>query len=77
MDFDLTEEQQMLKDATRDYAKERLAPLAKEADEQEMIPPEVLKELAQLGYCGIGTPEAYGGAAMDGVCYVLIISELS
>ena len=77
MDFNLTEEQTMLRDSMRDFAKERLAPLAEEADQQGFTHPEILKELGELGYCGICTPPEYGGAGFDSLCYVLAIEEVS
>jgi len=77
MDFNLTEEQQMIRDAVREFAQERLAPLAEEAELQEAIQPEILKELAELGYCGISTPAEYGGAGFDTLCYALAIEEVS
>ncbi|MDZ7318247.1 MAG: acyl-CoA dehydrogenase [candidate division KSB1 bacterium] len=77
MDFNLSEEQLMLRDSMRDFAKERLAPLAEEADQQGFIHPEIIKELADLGYCGICTPPEYGGAGFDTVCYALAIEEVS
>lgn len=77
MDFNLTEEQMMLRDSIRDFAKERLAPLAEEADHQEFTHPEIIKELGELGYCGICTPPEYGGAGFDTICFALAIEEVS
>lgn len=77
MDFSLTEEQIMLRDSTRDFAKERLQPLAQEAEEQGYTHLAVIKELAELGYFGICTPPEYGGAGFDTVCMVLAIEEIS
>ena len=77
MDLKLTEQQQMLRDATREFAVKRLLPQAQEAEEQEHNAPELLRELASMGYCGIGTPEQYGGSALDAVAYALMVTELS
>ena len=77
MDFSFTEEQTMLRDSTKDLAKERLAPLAQEADEQAFTHPEIMKELAELGYFGICTPPEYEGAGFDTVCLALAIEEIS
>ncbi len=77
MDLKLTDQQQMLRDATREFAVKRLLPQAQEAEEQEHNAPELLQELASMGYCGIGTPEKYGGSALDAVSYALMITELS
>jgi len=77
MDFNLTEEQTMLRDSMRDFAKERLAPLAEEADQQGFVHSEILKELGELGYCGICTPPEYGGAGFGTICFALAIEEVS
>ena len=77
MDFSLSEEQIMLRESTRDYARERLAPLAQEAEEQGYTHEEVIKELADLGYFGVCTPPEYGGAGFDSLCLVLAIEEIS
>lgn len=77
MDFDLTEEQIMLRDSVKDFAMERLLPEAEEADVQETMKPEIIKEIAELGYCGICTPDQYGGAGFETICYALAIEEIS
>jgi len=77
MDLKLDDQQQMLRDATREFAVKRLLPQAAEAEENEQNAPELLRELASMGYCGIGTPEKYGGSGLDAVSYALMISELS
>ncbi len=77
MDFNLTEEQIMLRDSIRDFAKQRLAPLAEKADQDGVMNVEVIKELADLGYCGICTPPEYGCAGFDTLCYALAIEEIS
>ena len=77
MDFQLTEDQIMVRDLARKFSKEKLADLAEEADVQGAIKPEVIKELAELGFCGISTPPDYGGNGFDTISYTLIIEELS
>jgi butyryl-CoA dehydrogenase len=77
MDFRLTDDQQMMRDATRTFAEKRLDPLAEEAEHRGETHPEIMKELGEMGFCGVGTPAEYGGAALDAVTYALIISELS
>ena len=77
MDLELTDQQQMLRDATREFAVKRLLPQAQEAEEQEHNAPELLRELASMGYCGIGTPEKYGGSNLDAVSYARKITEKS
>ncbi|MDY0109888.1 MAG: acyl-CoA dehydrogenase family protein [Candidatus Krumholzibacteria bacterium] len=77
MDLDLNDQQRMLRDATRQFAEQRLLPQAKAAEEAGTMAPELRRELAAMGYCGIGTPERYGGSGLDAVSYALMVSELS
>ena len=77
MDFQLTEEQRMFKDAAAEFAKEKLFPKAGEFEEKEELPAELLKELAGLGYFGMLLPEEYGGSGMDCVSYACTLEELS
>ena len=77
MDLELTEQQTMLRDATRQFAEQKLLPQAEEAERDCGTAPAMLQELASMGYCGIGTPEQYGGSALDAISYALMISELS
>lgn len=77
MDLSMTEEQVMLRDSTRDFAQEKLAPLAQQADEQGFTHPKILKELAELGYFGMSTPAEYGGAGFDTLSTILALEEIS
>jgi alkylation response protein AidB-like acyl-CoA dehydrogenase len=77
MDFELTEEQRMVKEAAADFAKNTLAPRAEEFDQNEEIPKEIYKELAGLGYLGIMVPEEFGGSNFDFMSYILIMEEFA
>jgi alkylation response protein AidB-like acyl-CoA dehydrogenase len=77
MDFELTEEQKMVKEAAADFAKNTLAPRAEEFDQNEEIPKEIYKELASLGYMGIMVPEEFGGSSFDFISYILIMEEFA
>ncbi len=77
MDFELTEEQRMVKEAAADFAKNTLLPKAEEFDEKEEIPKEIYKELAGLGYMGIMLPEEFGGSNFDFISYILIMEEFA
>jgi butyryl-CoA dehydrogenase len=77
MDFQLSEEQRMFKDAAAELAREKLFPKAQEFEEKEELPAELLKELAGLGYFGMLLPEEYGGSGMDFVSYICTLEELS
>ena len=73
----LSQEQQMIRDALRDFARERLAPFAAEWDRHGTFPREALRELAALGAYGMTVPEAWGGAGMDYVSLALALEEIA
>ena len=73
----LTQEQEMIRDAMRDFAQERLAPFAGEWDRNHTFPAEALKELAALGAMGVTVPEEWDGAGMDYMSLVLMLEEIA
>ncbi|MFJ1469793.1 acyl-CoA dehydrogenase family protein [Massilia orientalis] len=73
----LTEEHQMIRDALRTFAQERLAPNAARWDREHHFPKDELKELAQLGAFGVAVPEQYGGAGLDYVALALVLEEIA
>src|SRR5438874_5716669 len=73
----LTEEHQMIRDALRSFAQERLAPNAERWDREHHFPKDELKELAQLGAFGVAVPEEYGGAGLDYVSLALVLEEIA
>ncbi|WP_020656001.1 acyl-CoA dehydrogenase family protein [Massilia niastensis] len=73
----LNEEHQMIRDALRSYAQERLAPNAARWDRDHYFPKDELKELAQLGAFGVAVPEQYGGAGLDYVALALVLEEIA
>ncbi|KGX86476.1 acyl-CoA dehydrogenase [Pontibacillus litoralis] len=77
MNFQLTEEQEMLRKMVRDFAKNEVEPTAAERDEEERFDREIFDKMAQLGLTGIPWPEAYGGIESDFVSYVIAVEELS
>ena len=77
MDFELTEEQRMAREAVREFAQKEIAPLAREYDEQEKFPREQLNGLAELGLLGMIIPEENGGAGFDTVSYALALEEIA
>ena len=76
-DFDLPEDLVMLRDMARKFAAERIGPHAREWDRTGTIPPEVIAELAELGFLGILVPPEYGGAGIGYLGMSVIIEELS
>jgi alkylation response protein AidB-like acyl-CoA dehydrogenase len=77
MDFSLTEEHLMIRDAARDFAKTELLPGVIERDEKQVFPDELVKKMGDLGFMGIMVDPKYGGSGMDTISYVLIMEELS
>src|SRR6266568_5231722 len=77
MEFGLTEEQKLIKQTAREFADEKLAPLAAEYDRSEEFTAPQAKMLAEMGFLGMMVPEEYGGAGLDTVSYVLAMEEVS
>lgn len=77
MDFNLTEEHLMIRDAARDFAQTELLPGVIERDEKQSFPNELVKKMGDLGFLGIMVDPKYGGSGMDTISYVLIMEELS
>ncbi len=77
MDFNLTEEHLMIRDAARDFAQTELLPGVIERDNKQIFPDELVKKMAELGFMGVMVDPAYGGSGMDAISYVLIMEELS
>jgi alkylation response protein AidB-like acyl-CoA dehydrogenase len=77
VNFELTPEQQLLKDTVREFALTRVAPVAAELDREARFPYELVAEMAELGLMGIPIPEEYGGAGADTVSYAIAIEELT
>ncbi|WP_085506287.1 acyl-CoA dehydrogenase [Thalassobacillus devorans] len=77
MNFQLTEEQEMLRKMVRDFAKNEVEPTAAERDEEERFDREIFDKMAELGLTGIPWPEEYNGIGSDFVSYVIAVEELS
>ncbi len=77
MDLRLTEEQEMVRNSVREFAKNEIAPLAREYDEEEKFPRLQLDGLAELGMLGMIIPEEYGGAGFDSISYCLALEEIA
>ncbi|MBZ9779562.1 acyl-CoA dehydrogenase family protein [Psychroflexus sp. CAK8W] len=77
MDFKLTEEHEMIRQAARDFANNELKPGVIERDEKQEFPKEQIKKLGELGFMGMMASPEYGGGGMDTVSYVLAMEELS
>jgi alkylation response protein AidB-like acyl-CoA dehydrogenase len=77
MNFELTEEHKMIREAARDFAQTELFPGVIERDENQTFPTEQIKKLGELGFMGMMVSPKYGGAGMDTVSYVLAMEEIS
>ena len=77
MNFDLTPEQELIRDTVRQFALDRVAPVAAELDREHRFPYELVAELGELGYMGLPIPEEYGGAGGDTVSYAIAVEELT
>jgi butyryl-CoA dehydrogenase len=77
MDFTLNENQQMIQDMVRKFAKEQIEPRAAESDKTGEFPKETIRQMAELGLMGMVVPEKYGGAGFDFVSLAIAIEEVS
>jgi alkylation response protein AidB-like acyl-CoA dehydrogenase len=77
VDFDLSPEQELIRETVRTFARERVAPVAAELDHESRFPYDLVAELAELGLMGIPIPEEYGGAGGDTVTYAIAVEELT
>ena len=77
MNFDLGEEHELVRRTVRDFAEQRIAPVAEELDREERFPYDIVAELAELGLMGMPIPEEYGGAGTDTLSYAIAIEELT
>jgi short-chain 2-methylacyl-CoA dehydrogenase len=77
MNFDLDSEHELVRATVRDFAEQRVAPVAEELDRESRFPYELVGELAELGLMGMTIPEEYGGAGADTVSYAIAVEELT
>ena len=77
MYFELSEEQEMIRKAARDFAQSELKPGVIERDKHQIFPAEQIKMLSELGFLGMMVDPKYNGSGLDAVSYVLVMEELS
>jgi short-chain 2-methylacyl-CoA dehydrogenase len=77
LNFDLDQEHELVRSTVREFAQQRIAPVAEELDREARFPYELVAELAELGLMGMTIPEDYGGAGADTVSYAIAIEELT
>ncbi|HSB65728.1 MAG TPA: acyl-CoA dehydrogenase [Anaerolineales bacterium] len=74
--FPLTDEHESIRQTARNFAQKEIAPVAAEFDESGEFPSKTIKKMGDMGFMGIEVPEAYGGAGMDTLAYVLALEEI-
>src|SRR5213592_1301155 len=77
MNFDLEPEQELVRDTVRQFALEKVAPVAAELDREKRFPYELVAEMAELGLMGMTIPEEYEGAGSDALSYAIAVEELT
>lgn len=75
--FELTEEQKMLRDMTRDFVNNEIKPIASKIDAEEKIPEDLRQKLGELGFLGVSFPEEYGGGGFGEVGYCVMQEEIA
>jgi short-chain 2-methylacyl-CoA dehydrogenase len=77
LNFDLDQEHELVRSTVRDFARERVAPVAEELDREGRFPYELVEGMAELGLMGMTIPEEYGGAGADTLSYAIAVEELT
>jgi alkylation response protein AidB-like acyl-CoA dehydrogenase len=77
MNFELTEEQQMIRDTVRDFAEREIKPVAQELDEKAEFSYDITAKMGELGLFGMFLPEKYGGQDLDTLSYIIAVEELA
>ena len=77
MDFELNETQRLIKDTAAEFARRRIVPVARENDEKERYPADIVREMGELGMFGGPIPEKYGGGGLDYISYAIMNEEIS
>jgi butyryl-CoA dehydrogenase len=77
VEFELGEEHRLVQATVREWATKRLLPLAAEMDRTGRYPPELIRELGDLGLTGVFVPEEYGGGGMDTISYCIVMEEIA
>ncbi|HEY3193135.1 MAG TPA: acyl-CoA dehydrogenase family protein [Solirubrobacterales bacterium] len=77
MNFDLSDEQRLLRDTVRDFARQEVAPVAEELDRTKAFPYALVAKMGELGLMGIPFPEQYGGGGADTLAYALAVEEMT
>ncbi len=77
MNFELTEEQELIRETVRDFAEREIKPVAKDLDEKAEFSVELTKKIGELGLFGMYLPEQYGGQGLDNLSYIIAVEEIA
>jgi butyryl-CoA dehydrogenase len=77
MNFDLTEEQAMIRAAAKDFAEKEIAPIAREINRNKIFPLDIIKKMGKLGFLGLILPTKYGGGGVDYISYCVFLEEIA
>ena len=77
MNFDLSPEHELVRRTVREFAEQKVAPVAAELDKEHRFPYDLVADLADLGLMGMPSPEEYGGAGADTLSYAIAVEELT
>ncbi len=77
MNFELTEEQQLIRETVRDFAEREIKPVAKELDEKAEFSHDLTTKIGEMGLFGMNIPEQYGGQGLDTLSYIIAVEELA
>ncbi|NPD44995.1 MULTISPECIES: acyl-CoA dehydrogenase family protein [unclassified Lentimicrobium] len=77
MNFELTEEQELIRQTVRDFAEREIKPIAQELDEKEEFSEDLTRKMGELGLFGMYLPEKYGGQELDTLSYIIAVEELA
>jgi short-chain 2-methylacyl-CoA dehydrogenase len=77
LNFDLDQEHELIRSTVREFADERVAPVAEELDRESRFPYDLVAEMAELGLMGMTIPEEYGGGGADTLAYAIAVEELT
>jgi butyryl-CoA dehydrogenase len=76
IDFELTDEQRLIRESARDFADKEIVPRVRENDRNERFDTELVQKIADMGYLGAIVPEEYGGRGLDYRSYGLLVEEI-
>src|SRR3954469_16712401 len=77
MDFDLSDDHELIRRTVRDFAEGEVKPVAEELDREKRFPYEIVAKMGELGLMGIPFPQEYGGGGADTLSYVLAVAQLA